>query len=271
MKSTTGTVGRGRALAVALVLATGLAGPAGANPILSDTFDDDSGDLVGEAADIGQTWALSSKAETGGRTLTTGTQYGQAGTVGAGDAEASTPKVWKGNMISLGQQLGSTPGVYTLSADLLKFHAGGGSNHEMSIILRSSTQGGGRETLIRYVNDRLQTGGNWFAGADLGVSFGTPGSIHVDLTLDLVPGGGTNSATLEWYEIGNPTANGSAPLGTVDGELLYDEVHLLTYTQSGRTLGFDNVSVTLIPEPGALALLAVGAFTLGLIKRRESI
>ena len=217
-------------------------------PIVLDDFNDDMGELNGETVSFGgQTWAFSAKAETQNRSLTTGTQFGQSGTVGAGDAEPTTSPLWKGNMIQLGQQLGNTPGTYTLSADLLKDHKAG-LNQELNLILRSSTQGpnpGRRETVITYTNDKLKTGGNWFHGLDESIPDFSSQSIHVDLTLELVPGGGLNSATLGWFDIGSPSNNGSfvlpnAPTGT----LLYDEIHLLTKTGDSRSMGFDNLSLT---------------------------
>jgi len=230
--------------------------------IVADNFNDDSGDLNNETVTTGgQTWMLSTKGETGGRTLTTGTQFGQSGTAGSGDAD-SGGAIWKGNMIQLGQQLGNTPGTYTLSADLLKDHKAG-LNQELNLILRSSTQGGGRETVVTYTNDRLRTGGNWFNGLDEGVSFGTPASIHVDMTLNLVPDGGQTSGTLDWFEIGNSSNNGSFTLSNAPaGTLLYDEIHLLTKTGNSRNMGFDNVSLTFIPEPAAATLLALAALLL---------
>lgn len=222
--------------ALALVVAFMLI-PAGASAFFDD-FDDDTGDLTGEIAVSGETWTNSSKGETGGNSLTTGTTFGQNGTVGAGDEEAGGTRVWKGNMVSLDQPLSNNPGKWTLSADLLKYHVGGGSNHELNLILRSSTQGG--ETVVNYANDRLTTGGNWFEGADLGVAFGQPASIHVDVVLDLVSSG-TNSATLSWYEIGNESNSGSTNLITETGALAYDEIHLLTYTRAELEVGFDNV------------------------------
>ena len=223
----------------AALLAVGVFLPNGASGFF-DNFNDDAGDLTGRMAVSGQTWTNSTKAETGGRSLATGITFGQGGTVGAGDEEAGSPKVWKGNMVALGQQLGNTPGTWTLSADQRKYHAGGGSNHELDLILKSSTQSG-NETIVTYRNDRLTTGGNWFSGADLGVAFGTPASIHVDLVLELAAGGGTNSATLSWFEIGNESNNGSVALGTVTGTLLFDEIHLLTFTQNSLEVGFDNL------------------------------
>ena len=232
-------------------------------PIVLDDFNDDMGELNGETVSFGgQTWAFSAKAETQNRSLTTGTQFGQSGTVGAGDAEPTPSPLWKGNMIQLGQQLGNTPGTYTFSADLLKDHKAG-LNQELNLILRSSTQGGGRETVVTYTNDRLRTGGNWFNGLDEGVSFGTPASIHVDMTLNLVPGGGQTSGTLDWFEIGNSSNNGSFTLSNAPaGTLLYDEIHLLTKTGNSRNMGFDNVSLTFIPEPAAATLLALAALLL---------
>lgn len=246
--------------AVMIVLGMGTVGHAS---IVFDDFNDDSGDLTGETTTTGQTWLQSSKGETGSNSLKTGALYGQGGTVGTGD-DGEAGLTWKGNMIPLGLQLGNAPGVYTLSADLLKDHQGG--DRQINLILRSSTQGGGRETVVSYVADRLKTIGNWFAGGDQGVVFGNPASIHIDLELTLVPGGGANSATLSWYDISNPTVNfGSEYLGTVTGTLLYDEVHILSYTAGQYELGVDNLS--LVPEPATFALLALGTMILGLRRK----
>ena len=218
--------------------------------IILDNFDDDVGELAGETTTSGHPWLVSSKNEVQNRTLTTGAAFGQSGTVGAGDAQSGPDAFWRGNMVMLGQQLGNTPGTYLLSADLLKDHQAG-INHEMNVILRSSTQAaGGRETVINYKNDRLSTGGNWFHGLNEGVAFGTPASIHVDLTLELVPGGGMNSGSLTWFEIGNESNTGTFPLpNPPTGTLLYDELHLLTNTKESKTVGFDNISLSLVSDP----------------------
>ena len=137
-------------------------------------------------------------------------------------------------MVALGQKLGDTPGTYVLGVDLKKFHQGG-INHEINVLLRSSTQNN-RETVINYANDRLRTGGNWFNGVNIPTAFGTPGNIHVDLTLNLDPVG-TNSGEISWFEIGNESNNGSAPLPAgPSGELKYDEIPLLTFSGSGETV-----------------------------------
>ena len=240
-----------------------------AQTLVFDNFNDDSGTLTNETTTTGGlTWLQSSKGETGSNPLSSGSAFGQGGTVGAGDAE-SGGLTWKGNMLQLGQQLDDTPGTWVLGVDLLKDHQAG-VNHEINTILRSSTQGGGRETVFSYKNDRLTTGGNWFAGANLGVAFGTPASIHVDLTLNLVPPAqGDNSATLSWFEIGNPSNNGSQDLGTLNGDLMFDEIHLLTNTGSGKTVGFDNLSLRLIPEPATTGLLATAAMAVLFSTRRR--
>ena len=144
-------------------------------------------------------------------------------------------------------------------------------NHEINVILRSSTQGtGGRETVINYKNDRLSTGGNWFNGLNIPTAFGTPGNIHVDLTLNLDPVG-TNSGEISWFEIGNESNNGSAPLPAgPSGELMYDEIHLLTFTGSGKTVGYDNLSLRrIIPEPATTGLLATAAMAVLFPARRR--
>ena len=257
------------ALAVcALVLIPAASLPAGT--LVFDNFDDDSGTLTNETTTTGGlTWLQSSKGETGGRPLSSGASFGQGGTVGAGDIEPGA-RTWRGNMVLLGQKLSDTPGTYVLGVDLKKFHQGG-VNHEINVILRSSTQGGGRETVINYANDRLRTGGNWFNGLDIPTAFGTPGNIHVDLTLNLDPVG-TNSGEISWFEIGNESNNGSAPLPAgPSGELMYDEIHLLTFSGSDKLLGYDNLSLTFIPEPSALALLmSAGLCVVGWRRSRQA-
>ena len=112
------------ALAVcALVLIPAASLPAGT--LVSDNFDDDSGTLTNETTTTGGlTWLQSSKGETGSNPLSSGSAFGQGGTVGAGDAE-SGGLTWKGNMLQLGQKLSDTPGTYVLGVDLKKDHQGG--------------------------------------------------------------------------------------------------------------------------------------------------
>ncbi len=245
----------------AMLLAFVLAGPAHAQIFIED-FNDDSGDLNGQTVTSGNlTWALSTKGETAGRTLTTGAAFGQA-SVGAGDAESGA-LTWKGNMLNLGAPLSDSAGVWTLGVDLKKDHQAG-VNHEITVNLRSSSQN--KETVIIYKNDRLSTGGSWFQGADIGVAFGTPGNIHVDLVLDM--SGASVDATMNWFEIGNPGNNGSVGLGSIAGTLMYDELHLLTHTGSGKTVGYDNLS--LVPEPATFTLVGLSGAVIVARRRRTA-
>ena len=261
------TITNGLAIVVIVCVMFGFVASTRATTIVADDFNNGSGNLAGKSLTIGGTWATSNKGEVAGRTLSTGTSFGQGGTVGAGDSEPGS-RTWRGNMVSLGQKLGDTPGTYVLGVDLKKFHQGG-INHEINVLLRSSTQSN-RETVINYANDRLRTGGNWFSGVNIPTAFGTPGNIHVDLTLNLDPVG-TNSGEISWFEIGNESNNGSAPLPAgPSGELMYDEIHLLTFSGSDRLVGYDNFSLTLVPEATTIVLLlGIGCFVAGSWRSRS--
>ena len=239
---------------LALVFALGLCTSARAN-ILFDDFDDDSGILTGETANTGQTWLAIS-----GRTaLDIGTQFGQSGN-GAGNDLSGTAD-WKANEIALGEIVND--GTIIVSADFRKQHVTSPVN-EMNISLKSSTQAG-KETALIWSADWLKIGGGWtFGGAE--INTGVPTDIHVELTLNLVAGG-TNSVAISFYEIGNPANAGSVTsAGSIDGTLNYDTLTMWAYTDSGKILGFDNVSI--VPEPATLVVLGSGAL-FALLRRRR--
>ena len=240
---------------LALVLALCAGGAIEAATIVFDDFEDDgTGDLTGETASSGQGWSLSSKGEVTG-TLVTGSQYGQSGSNGAGDAESGGSKVWRGNMLSIGRNLGESADTYVLAVDFKKQHSGGSAN-QLGIILRSTTQGN-KETVMQWRSDWLEVIGSWsFGGGQLNT--GVPGDIHAELTFNLVPDG-DNTVSLSWYKIGEPAVNGQMDLpSSIVGTLKYDEIHVLTWTLNSKIVGYDNLSLTdsvTPPDPGTVIIV----------------
>ncbi len=237
-----------------LVVSLGLCGVLRA-AILFDDFNDDTGTVTGNTANTGQTWA-----DISGRTsLDTGTQFGQGGTVGAGNAVDNAD--WKTNQIALGQVVND--GTIVVEADIIKQHRTSPVN-EVDIALKSSTQG--KVTTLIWSADHLKIGGSWtFGNPDISLNPWPQSNIHATLTLNL-NAGGTNSASISWYEIGNPSNSGSANgSATINGTLNYDAVEVWAYTAGTKITGVDNLSVT--PEPATIGLLLLGGI-FGLIRKR---
>ncbi len=242
-------------LMMVLVVSFGLCASVRA-AILFDDFNNDTGVLTGETANTGQAWATVS-----GRTsLDVGAQFGQS-SVGAGNEIDNAD--WKANTIALGQVVND--GTIVLEADLKKQHRTNPLN-EVDVALKSSTQNNKTTSLI-WSADHLSIGGGWTFGApDISVSPWPQTDIHATLTLTLNDGG-TNSASISWYEIGNPGNNGSANgAATIDGTLNYDTLEILGYTAGTKITGFDNVSVSVVPEPTTIGLLLIGVA--GMLRRR---
>ena len=209
--------------------------------ILSDDFEGDSGDLTGQSAVTGQTWLASSKVETAGRSLSTGTLFTDdpVGTTGAGDAPAGPDAFWRGNEIPIGQIVND--GTLTLSVDLKKQHIGG-PNNEFAISLFSSTQN--RETAITWAGGSLTTGGNWFEGHSIDMNFST-GSVRADLVINL-DDGGTNTAALTYTRLDDPQITDTINLGSgIVGTLNYDTLFVTGLTRDTKVIGYDNINLDL--------------------------
>ena len=224
--------------------------------ILFDDFNDDSGVLTGETASTGQTWAEISTRTS----LDIGAQFGQSGTAGAGN-EVDTAD-WKANQIALGQVVNN--GTIILEADIKKQHRTSPVN-EVDIALKSSTQG--KTTSLIWAADHLKIGGDWtFGGPDISLSPWPQTDIHATLTLNL-NAGGTNSASISWFEIGNPDNSGSTDASaTIVGALNYDTVEVWAYTAGTKITGVDNISIV-IPQPATIGLLMLGM--VGLFRYRQ--
>jgi hypothetical protein len=224
--------------------------------ILSDDFDDDSGVLTGETANTGQTWA----AISGRTSLDIGTQFGQSGN-GAGNANSSGTMAWKANTISLGQIVNDE--TIVISVDFKKQHTAGGQ--ELSIVLKSSGQN--KDTALVFASDWLKIAGGWNYGA-VQTNIGIPTNVHLDWTMNL-NAGGTNTGFVDWYDIDNPSTNGTLVLdgsAYTGATLNYDTVQLWAYTKNSKITGFDNISV--VPEPATMLLLSSGAL-FALLRRRK--
>jgi len=239
---------------LALAAAVSLCGSAGA-AILSDDFNDDAGVLTGQSANTGQTWE-----EIPGRApLDMGAQFGQ-GDVGAGNDNAGGSGVWGANRVALGQIVND--GTIVISADFRKQHIAGPIN-EMSLSLKSSTQGG-KETALIWAADWLKIGGSWTYGGGQ-INTGVPADIHAQMTMHMIDGG-ANQVEISFEEIGNPANNGSLMLpGSIEGTLNYDTLEIWATTRNGKIVGFDNLNV--VPEPATLALLGVAAVALARRRR----
>ncbi len=220
--------------------------------ILFDDFNDDSGILTGETANTGQIWS-----DISGRvSCDVGTQFGQ-GSIGAGNEIDNAE--WKANQIALGQTVND--GTIVVEVDFKKQHRTSPVN-EVNIALKSTTQG--KMTTLIWNADWLKVGGSWTFGGGQ-INTGVPSDIHAVLTLHLVAGG-SNTASISYYEIGNPSNNGSLDLpGSIVGTLNYDALEIWAYTAGNKLTGFDNVSVT--PEPATIGLLLFGV--VGLFRRSK--
>ena len=237
---------------VALVML--MANPAAqAEQMFADNFDDDTGTLTGETATTGQTWA----DITGRTTLDVGTQFGQS-SVGAGNDNSGSSWLWLANQVSLGDI--ASDGTVVLAADLTKNHLSSGGLTEINVNLKSSSQN--RTTAMVWAADWLKMGANWTFGGGQ-VQTGVVNSIHAELMLELLAGG-VNTATLSFYEIGNPSNNGTVALGSIEGELKYDTIEIWAYSKDSKVVGIDNISLTVasVPEPSTLAILVAGFVSL---------
>ena len=234
--------------------------------VLSDDFNDDTGGLTGQTATTGQTWVASLKSGMSGG-LSTGTAYGQGGTVGAGDTAAGTSGIFHANQIAIGQTV--SDGNWTFSVDLYR-DVNNGPRISWGLANNGGNQSapGYEEAIFRwdYGNNLIKSYGAPFGGyqIDTGVA---GGSVHVDVDFQL-DSSGTSYAQLSYYQIGNPSNNGTVNLGSETGVQAYDVAFFMVYfpnTHTNEDVGYDNLS--LVPEPASLGLLCLTGFAATVVRR----
>ena len=255
-------------VAVAMVVPA-VCGVHATGAVLSDGFDDDSGSLTGQTADTGQTWVDSLKTGMNGP-LSTSTAYGQGGTVGAGDTAAGSSGIFHANQVPIGQTV--SDGRWRLSLDLYR-DVNNGPRISWGLANNGGDQSspGYEEAIFRwdYGNNNLLSYGAPFGGYQIGTGV-AGGSIHVDVTFQL-SSTGTSSAELSYYQIGNPSNNGTLSLGTETGLQAYDTAFLMVYipnTHVNEHVGYDNLS--LVPEPSTMGLLCAGGLLWACVRRRRT-
>ena len=225
---------------IAVSLVVGMAASTLAAVVLSDNFNDDSGDLTGQKATTGQVWADQTASWNTG-TLQTKKRYGQSDSVGAGVRKTESGTVWKGNVIPLGTTIAD--GNCVLAVDIKQ-----DNGVVESCAALDSVHGQEGVTLI-WSGTNLKCGGNMWSGAlDMGIA---EGEVHIELVLQLDRDVPTNStAQLRYTEIGNPSNHGSLDLGyprNVDpngsGAFEFSVVALHVLRQADSQIGYDNISV----------------------------
>ena len=253
-------------LVAVLVLSVGTAVRA---TVLFDDFNDDTGALTGETATTGQSWVDSLKNGMNGP-LSTGTAYGQGGTVGAGYTAPGSSGLFYANQIPIGQT--ASDGTWTYSVDLYR-DVNNGPRISWGLANNGGDQSspGYEEAIFRwdYGNNNLLSYGAPFGGYQIGTGV-AGGSIHVDVTFQL-SSTGTSSAELSYYQIGNPSNNGTLSLGTETGLQAYDTAFLMVYipnTHVNEHVGYDNLS--LVPEPSTMGLLCAGGLLWACVRRRRT-
>ena len=225
--------------------------------VFADNFNDSStagdGDLTGQAADTGQTWAsFALGGWTVPYTMYVGTGYGSGGTQGAG---VGTSTGNHGNSVALGTTLSGGP--IRLEMDLRNDSSSGSGGPQFW--LRDSVSGKSASLI-------WHTGLIWLEGRDLPIqqqSAGlTSGILHVILDVDLE----NKLVEYSWYDFNDPndaTHSGTVILGPYTAAFAPDQLHI--WKNSGSSyIGYDNIALYQIPEPGSLTLLALGLGLLAL-------
>ena len=270
---------------VALALILGCIATVEATTLVSDDFNDDTGTLTGNVANTGQTWNEDYPTWVNGP-MDTGTAFGQGGTVGAGYIDANhrgsylpIPSLTRQTLMDLGG------GSYTLSFDMNKGWAA-----EVGVEL---LDGGSGISVMWWTNKLLLGGAGDIWGIDdinPGIDHGTGteynsgygGQIHVDFTIDVEPSG-DSTATMSFYGIygpdGIPFTGEDRPSGFLQGttssNFAYDGLTLWAAgngsvpTGGEFTASFDNLSITVVPEPGMFAMLVIGLATLAFRRFRR--
>ncbi len=233
-----------------VMLATLTASPVLADVVLSDDFNDSTvGPLAGNIADTGQTWAGAVYELTGTYdALDVGTAYGIGGTNGAGHT---------GNLRSNGINTGTT-----LSSDLVRLEADVTSAGGVTRLTLYEAWTGSAFAALKWRQNGEAASQVWFEGLDLdevtepAISFSTT-ALHLTLDVDLT----AKTVKYSYYNLLNPTQNGSTDLGTYTPAFAPWEV-MINFGGGDGTRGFDNLMLQTnppeIPEPSTLALLATG-------------
>ena len=226
-----------------------------ADTILSDTFNDDSGDLTGQTADSGQVWAAKSGL---GGSLTTGTQYGQGGTVGAGATVSGTSRgnalPVAGTGINRRALIDAGGGTYTIGIDI---------NKKSAVEVGFSLYDGSDSVGFVWWQNQLSLGGNidiWNIGA-----MTTPwsgGQLRAELKIE-VDTNGNSTATFSYAMIadpdGNPASQTDSLTGTASDDFAYDSLGPWLDGGNGSDIsgGFDNLSVKVgyAPPPAGTFVL----------------
>lgn len=243
-----------------LMAAMLIAAPASATVILSDNFNDSTvGNLTGQTADTGQTWAT---FNLGGWTmdaaLYVADSLGVGGTNGAGYSTSST--MFIGNQISLASAL--TSGPIRLEMDVSQTS---GAQTGIQYWLSDTTSG--MNASLQWVHRTAYGDSSMICFEGLGQTdslhdipllFGT---LHTTLDINLT----TKTIEYSWYDLDDPTdptTKGSVDLGTYTDTFNPNRLHATVCRENnGSSLftgGYDNIMLTVIPEPSTLVLLATG-------------
>jgi hypothetical protein len=241
-------------ISVALTMVFALTVPASATVFQDDFNADTAGTLTGQLATSGQTWGAFAVWSPVGGAMTVDPAYGAGSNNGAGAAFTATDG---GNSILLGQTLSA--GQIQLEMDLT---INSGGTHASNQYWLSDTVNGTNASL-QWSIDASQ--GAYIAWEGLGLS-PSPyshltnfdvGVLHTVLNMDLT----NKTARYSWYKAddpSNPSYSGSVDLGAYSKEFQPNELNIYVGQYDVSVRGFDNISLTAVPEPSALALVISG-------------
>ena len=223
-----------------------------------DDFNGDNGTLLGETANTGQTWTL--QPGNPHPSLDTGTALGQGGTVGAGiDDSGTAGDTFRRNTALIGSTMSS--GLYVLSFDVTR---GSATGPRPSAGLLEGGGAGPGEFQIAWDGNNLKTYATRWQGLNhnIGVNVGT---LHLEVAFDLTPGG-PNTAEVTY----SGAANGAFTLPNNPGGTVALDAMLVTIYSGNNVsgiIGYDNLNLSLVPEPGTLTI-ALGMLVAGISRRR---
>ena len=221
--------------------------------IFADDFDQDTpGPLTGQTADTGQTWSSWDwPGWSSPNSLVVGTAYGdgESGSNGAGTTSGSANT---GNTVFFGAKL--TENRYRLDMDIRADTTGGAPQ----FWLRDSDTGS--TASIQWNNGTISFEGmNLTGAANVAAGFST-GILHLMVDIDL----DEKIIAYGWYDANDPsepTTSGQAIVGSYAPWGAFfepDALHLWrNQGGAGAAIGYDDIRLWRVPEPGSLTLLAL--------------
>ena len=222
-----------------LVLLAASGTPVSADILLSENFNDASGELTGSQAETGQSWERqTAKWNTG--SLFAGHRFGQRGSVGVGYYGNGGTR-WRSNVIRLGKNL--SRGIVVFGIDLRQ---GIGVQETCASLLSAD---GMEEVTLMWIGQRLRCGGNtWSGEMNMGIA---EGNIRAELVLRLdADRPGESTAVMRYLDIDDLTNRGTTKLGKPknpdrngSGSFEFSRVSLHVLKGGDARGGFDNVSV----------------------------